>query len=75
MEVTLSKIYGKLNDFKICVDCFKINWYENEECVNCHRMDFDEDEKKVLEIIEMDYDFYLNHGYKEDEIDEIETEI
>jgi hypothetical protein len=31
--------------------------------------------KKIIELIEADYDYYLKEGYSESEIDNIETEV
>ena len=35
MHQTICRIAGKPNDYKKCPECHSINWYENENCVNC----------------------------------------
>lgn len=35
MHNTIGRIAGKINDYKICISCGQINWYENDYCINC----------------------------------------
>ena len=76
MEASLSQIFGKLNDYKICNGCGVINWYERKECWYCGSKEFDNDERRIRRWIEMEYEYYLNEeGYKEEEIDNIMIEV
>ena len=44
IEVQLIDIYSKPSDFKVCKACKRLNWYENETCINtdCTSNLFDE---------------------------------
>lgn len=33
---TVERILGKPNDYKTCLSCGTVNWYENEFCIACH---------------------------------------
>ena len=35
MHVRISYAIYKLRDFKICLKCGRLNWYENESCIDC----------------------------------------
>jgi hypothetical protein len=35
MHNTIGRIAGKVDDYKICLDCGQINWYENLQCISC----------------------------------------
>jgi len=74
MERQMIQIVQKLNDFKVCKECSRINFYENEQCINenCSSIGFFEDENHVQHKVNLEYKFYHDEGYSEDEIDEIE---
>ena len=75
MYATLEKIQRKPSDYKLCLSCKVINWYENIECHNCKSSTFNTDETSVLNYINEDYEFYATEGYDETSIDNIEVEI
>lgn len=76
MEASLENIKEKPTDFKICKECGAINYYENEKCINCRKIDFEERDKKVVELIERDYEFYQQEeGYQGEEIDKIFIDV
>lgn len=76
MEQTLGNITGKPTDYKICKECKKLNWYENEECIDCGKKDFIEDEQEVLKWSNEEYQFYMkDEGYNEADADDILVEI
>ena len=61
MRHTVDYILGKPADFKVCKECRTINWYENDECVNCFSqefIDFSASRQRLLKA-EMDYDFEM----------------
>ena len=59
MHHTIGYILSKETDFKTCLECGSINWYENTECQNCNA-------KKFRKLDESDKDF-LKQEYKCDE--------
>lgn len=76
MEVNYSKILSKPSDFKICKTCGKINWYENDRCINCKGKEFNDNKNIVIKYVESDIEFYEEEGYTEDEIlDNIYCEV
>lgn len=76
MEVRYDYIFVKPSDFKVCKECNRINWYKNDHCIECGSEKFDNEERKVREAIEREYDFYeQEEGYTEEEIDAILTEV
>ena len=34
---TIGRIAGKVSDYVICNNCNRINWYENERCIECNQ--------------------------------------
>ena len=73
MTTQLHRVLCKPNDYKICEDCYKLNWYENEVCCECGSNDFDS--SIVSQHIDEEYRFYEEEeGYSESEIDDIEIE-
>jgi len=54
MHHTIEYIINKPNDFKCCTGCGQINWYENENCINCYNDRFikltDKDIQSLLEV-------------------------
>ena len=75
MEVNLSNVVCKQNDFKICCTCGALNWYENEICRECNTNKFDESNEAVTRFIEEEYSCYEYYGYTEEEIDNIFLEV
>jgi hypothetical protein len=53
MYHSVGRIAGKPGDYRICLFCGSINWYENEECLNCENKKFkdmtEKDAKTFLE--------------------------
>jgi ribosomal protein L37E len=58
MHHTVDYIINKPNDFKRCIRCGQINWYENEYCSNCYYNRFvkltDKDIQHLLEVYPCD---------------------
>ena len=56
MHTTIGYLLSKPEDFKKCKFCWKENWRENKECVNCGGIFFEEiteeDIKDWLQAIE-----------------------
>jgi len=56
MHHTIARIVGKPEDYKKCRLCGRVNWYENEQCINCGGTEFTEFTKKdadrLLEVFE-----------------------
>jgi uncharacterized OB-fold protein len=66
-----------LRDYVLCSECGRINWYENDECINCKsnlKLSID-DEDKIEEYIKNEYKEYAGLGYSEEEIDGIYLEV
>ena len=63
MQVTLEKISDKISDYKICMICSNINFYENEKCWNCGSDKFFEDEVSVNKFIENEMEYWEDEGY------------
>lgn len=74
MERQLGDIEGKLSDYKVCEKCGAINWYENEECV-CNHTKFNNSENAIIEWLELEYKFWEDEGYSEDEADNILVDV
>jgi hypothetical protein len=75
-EFELISVESKPSDFKICKKCKRLNWYENEECVNfdcdATEEDFDESHEAVEKWIEDEYAFYMDEeGMTEEQVDHI----
>ena len=52
MHHTIGRILGAWDtDYKICKNCGKINWYENERCVDCGNGKFRKVKKSDLNWI------------------------
>ena len=75
MEQQLANILVKATDYKVCLNCFKINWYENKNCIECNKTKFDNDEKRIISLIESDYDYYKKEGFLENDIDDILMDV
>jgi len=58
MEISLKKIVGKSNDFKICKRCNEINWYENEGCTICGNKTFNEIGKGIVKWADKQWKFW-----------------
>ena len=56
MHATIDKITSKPSDYKICMACNYVNWYENEMCVICDSTKLSDDEdmvhKKMVELLD-----------------------
>lgn len=48
MRHFIRRIVSKPSDYKVCDKCDSINWYENEECVNCDSSAFSEPTKEYM---------------------------
>jgi hypothetical protein len=70
MKHTIGYILAKPRDFKLCLKCGQINWYENEECVFCGASDFKKATRKDVEIF-----IKLIKGEAEHICDECEIEV
>jgi len=76
MESQLMQIQAKPSDYKICRFCNKINWYENENCVQCGEYNkFWISENKVIDAIELEYAFWIKEQLTEEEIDTLKLEV
>jgi len=52
MHHRISSMLGKISDYKICLHCGRINWYENESCIDCGHDKFrPAKEQDVLSLI------------------------
>lgn len=52
MHVPVGNIAGQWWDYKRCVTCFAVNWYEAEACHDCHETAFRElTEKEELQLL------------------------
>ncbi len=58
MESQLMQIQAKPSDYKVCINCKKINWHENENCIECESNGFNEEKSYVLESLNDEYIFY-----------------
>ena len=75
MEATLEKIIGKVSDFKICMACKAVNWYENESCINCEKDKF-RGKIAVRNFAHKEIKFWINHEkYTETEAWEVGYDI
>ena len=74
MHQTIGRIAGKPNDYKKCPECHSINWYENEECVNCDYF-FTSPNGKALEFTEADAERLLQELTDSGLDDETELEV
>lgn len=79
IEIELMDAIGKPSDLKICCQCKRLNWYENEDCHNpdCYAEgEFDESQDAVLKYIEGEYAFYMKEEcMAEEEVDHILIEV
>ena len=75
MEMSLEQISQKPHDYKVCLECGKLNWYEKENCVGCNHNIFDDNEQLVNDTIIDEYNQYEDLGYTEKEIDTIYIEV
>jgi hypothetical protein len=70
-EFTTDYLLAKPTDFKMCVECKRPNWYENEYCTHLDCTSTKFRKNGVIGYIKRDYKFYRNEGYSEEEIDNI----
>jgi len=82
MEHTYEKILGKPNDYKQCVFCERLNWYENEKCIKCnedikpgHYNNVMTDRSMISFIVEEKIFWMEKEGYDEDEFWQIKLEV
>jgi len=61
MHHTIGRIAGKPEDYKKCLRCGSVNWYENETCINCGYNKFTDFTEKDAETLLRDF--------KDDEIE------
>lgn len=54
IHYTLDYIY----DFKVCEKCGSLNWYENENCINCNLTSFRETNNIDLESLNEEINEY-----------------
>ena len=75
-EVSYIEILSKPSDFKICDKCGRINWYENEVCIDCGNDDFRDDQKEVEIAVDKEIFFYTeSEGYTEEQAENIIVEV
>ena len=78
IEVQLSDIFQKPSDFKVCKACKRLNWYENEACINidCNSHKFDSSESSVLNMYTKETDYWICvEDYGEKEADRVFLEV
>ena len=76
MTHELGKMVGKPHDYKLCSHCNRINWYENEVCIDCSCSSFKENGSSVEKYIQNEYDFYTQEeGYTEAEADNVLIDV
>ena len=75
MEMDLMRISQKPHDYKVCLECGSLNWYENEFCCKCKHPQFSDNEDRVNNTITDYYYEYEDLGYEEDETDNIYIEV
>ena len=71
MEHTYEKMIGKSSDYIECNNCGRINWHENDRCLDCNLSITNPDtmtDKHMDKFIKEEYNFYVNgEGYTEKE--------
>lgn len=50
MKCSIEYIINKPNDFKVCKKCFKINWYENLQCISCFHDSFTQFNLEIMDF-------------------------
>lgn len=77
MEAQLMQIQAKPTDYKICRFCGKLNWYENENCIECDTKDnFHKHGLGVSKFIDNEYKFWINETtMTEEEVDTLKLEV
>jgi len=70
MHVTLGYLASKPEDFKICLDCGRLNWHERESCIDCRG-------ERFRPATEEDIEKYLEYRYTHDShcCDECEVSV
>jgi ribosomal protein L40E len=69
MHHTIGYILSKPEDFKICLKCGRINWYENEDCLDCRGKRFRKATEKDVEELVAYLDQHSEHLCEECELD------
>ena len=76
MESQLAVIFGKESDYKLCKGCNRLNWYENEECIECYKTEFKEVGKDIRKWIDDEYKFWVEEEkYSEEDADDVLVEV
>lgn len=79
MELQMKQIKGIIEKnparFIVCKRCKCLNFYTNSECFNCGSEEFEYDDEAVKKEIEFEYDFFLEQGLIEGEIDNISIRV
>jgi ribosomal protein L40E len=75
MEMDLMRISQKPHDYKVCLNCGSLNWYENEFCCKCEHNIFTDNHNKINDTISDYYSEYADLGYSEFETDNIYVEV
>jgi len=75
MTHSLAKIICKDTDYKLCSHCDRINWYENEVCIDCGHSYFKGCGEGVEDAAHELNDSYEAEGYIEEEIDNILIDV
>ena len=78
MEAQLIDIYCKQSDYKVCKKCKRLNWYENESCVNtdCCSNSFTDKDIDIEEAFAKEWTFWIDEeGYTEKEADRVRVEV
>jgi len=76
MEHELARIFQKPNDYKLCNKCNRLNWYENDCCIECGSDDFKECGDGVEKWVNDEYEYWIStEGYSEEEADNVFVEI
>ena len=55
MHVSIDRIKSNPEDFKVCVECGYINWYENDRCIMCGSRQFRRVHNKDIVALEQVY--------------------
>jgi hypothetical protein len=73
METRLGNIISKPSDYKVCCSCNKINWYENDKCIECQATNFDY--TQVEDGYWEEIAFWREEGFNEYSADEMQVEV
>ena len=62
MQAKANAIIAKPNDYKVCVNCSSINWYENQNCHGCGNTKFIANKKKIFDEVDLYIDIEYDHN-------------